>query len=151
MTGQPATGVDATADPRGHRIRSGVDVQSIRVFREFDPELGERLKRRLFTERERAYCEDTRCPAQHYAARWAAKESFVKLVGGLDGYAYDSVSVERGPAGPRLALTEDANEALGRALDVAPASVARDVSLSHDLAEGVAMAQVVAWRGVSGR
>ena len=40
-----------------------------------------RVKRRLFTEREIAYCERQKRPAQHFAARFAAKESVVKSLG----------------------------------------------------------------------
>ena len=37
--------------------------------------------RRVFTEEERAYCERCARPAEHYAARWAAREAVVKALG----------------------------------------------------------------------
>jgi holo-[acyl-carrier protein] synthase len=40
-----------------------------------------RLAARLFTERERAYCDRRGDPAPHYAARFAAKEATAKAVG----------------------------------------------------------------------
>jgi holo-[acyl-carrier protein] synthase len=40
-----------------------------------------RLAPRLFTERERAYCDRRGDPAPHYAARFAAKEATAKAVG----------------------------------------------------------------------
>lgn len=36
------------------------------------------FKQRFFTTDEIKYCESKRHPAQHYAARWAAKESVIK-------------------------------------------------------------------------
>ncbi len=40
-----------------------------------------RLKERLFTPGERAYCDRHADPASHYAARFAAKEAIAKAVG----------------------------------------------------------------------
>lgn len=40
-----------------------------------------RLASRLFTEEERAYCERQARPAQHYTARFCAKEAFAKAMG----------------------------------------------------------------------
>ena len=39
------------------------------------------LKAKLFTETERAYCDSKHRPALHYAARFAAKEAFLKAMG----------------------------------------------------------------------
>lgn len=39
------------------------------------------LRDRIFTPREVAYCESKHRPALHYAARFAAKESFLKAMG----------------------------------------------------------------------
>src|SRR4051812_17065162 len=38
--------------------------------------------RKVFSEAERAYCGERAAPAQHYAARFAAKEAFYKAVSG---------------------------------------------------------------------
>ena len=37
--------------------------------------------RRVFTEEERAYCDACARPAEHYAARFAAREAVVKALG----------------------------------------------------------------------
>ena len=43
------------------------------------------IKKRLFTETEIFFCERKKYPAQHYAARFAAKESVMKALGRDNG------------------------------------------------------------------
>lgn len=134
---------------RGRRVRNGVDVQSISSFRQFDPAVASRVKQRVFTETERAYCEGTRYPAQHYAVRWAAKEAFIKLVGGLDGFAYNSVGVVSGSSGPWLDLDNSASKVLQQTFNEDLESISRDLSLSHDRDGDIAIAQIVAQGGAT--
>ena len=55
-----------------------------------------RIRQRLFTEREIAYCEKFRFSERHYAARWAAKEAVTKALGcGL--LQWNGVEVMRRP------------------------------------------------------
>jgi holo-[acyl-carrier protein] synthase len=58
----------------------GIDIAEVSRIREA---LRRRpgLAARLFTERERAYCEAKADPAPHYAARFAAKEATAKAFG----------------------------------------------------------------------
>lgn len=83
----------------------GVDIVEIGRFREA---LGRRpgMKARLFTEREREYCERHADPAPHYAARFAAKEAAAKAVGRY--LRWQEVEVVRGLSGaPALSVTGD--------------------------------------------
>lgn len=54
----------------------GTDIVHVSIF---EPEnIG--AKARVFTQHEREYCLDKWYPAQHYAARWAAKEAVLKAL-----------------------------------------------------------------------
>ena len=57
-----------------------------------------RFAERMFTPAERAYCEARAHPAQHYAARFCAKEAFAKALG--KPLAWQQVEVLRGETGP---------------------------------------------------
>ncbi len=93
----------------------------------------------VFSEEERRYCDAQARPDQHYAARFAAKEAFLKAVGRgvLDGVALGEIEVTRAPdRAPSLRLGPTAAAALA-------AAGGREalVSLSHD--GGMALAFVV--------
>jgi holo-[acyl-carrier protein] synthase len=60
---------------------------------------------RVFTPEEVAYCDGKAVPARYYAARWAAREACVKALGGVRGFRWHDIRVERSPSGaPSLAL-----------------------------------------------
>lgn len=84
----------------------GTDVLDVaRVRRDLRRE--DEVLRAAFTPREVEYCERMRYPARHYAARFAAKEAFVKALGtGFDkGIAWHDVEVHHDAAGaPRVVL-----------------------------------------------
>jgi holo-[acyl-carrier protein] synthase len=66
----------------GGRLISGVGVDIIEVARVQDKlTRTPGLKERLYTPVEISYCESKRFPYQHYAARFAAKEAFMKALG----------------------------------------------------------------------
>jgi holo-[acyl-carrier protein] synthase len=58
----------------------GVDVVDIDRMK-FALERTPRIRQRLFTEAEIAYCEKFRFGERHYAGRWAAKEAVTKALG----------------------------------------------------------------------
>ncbi len=91
----------------------------------------------VFTQGERRYCDARPSSAHHYAARFAAKEAFLKAVGtGLfAGVSLQDVEVDRDDAGPpRLRLGPSAAAALAR---VGATTV--HLSLSHERDYAVAM------------
>ena len=97
-----------------------------------------RFRERVFTERERAYCDSRGEPsaAQHYAARFAAKEAAFKALrtgwrGGLSWHHVEVTSTEDGA--PLLHLSGHARE-LFDALGATHAHL----SLSHTSEHAVA-------------
>src|SRR5829696_8070517 len=58
----------------------GVDVVDVERM-QFALERTPKIRRRLFTEAEIAYCENYRFAERHYAGRWAAKEAVTKALG----------------------------------------------------------------------
>lgn len=96
--------------------------------------------RRVFTDEERAYCERCARPAEHYAARFAAREAVVKALGTgfADGVGYRDVSVGRDESGrPRALLS-------GRAAEVAREKGIREIALSISHTHDVAVANAIA-------
>ncbi len=94
----------------------GLDFVSISRFERFLERRGERGLRRVFTPGELGYCESLVAPAASFAARFAAKEAFLKAVGtGLSGLAWTDVEVVRADSGePSHQLHGGAAEAARR-------------------------------------
>src|SRR5215213_12028463 len=84
-------GFDATDIPR---IASAVE------------RYGDRFLRRIFTEREIAYCTRRRDPVPHLAGRFAAKEAAMKALGTghSRGVLWKDIEVVRGSGPPQLRL-----------------------------------------------
>ncbi len=96
--------------------------------------------RRVFTDEERAYCEHTARPAEHYAARFAAREAVLKALGcGFsNGVRVKDVSVVNDETGRPQAKLE------GRAAQIAAEQGVREIALSISHTRGVAVANAVA-------
>jgi holo-[acyl-carrier protein] synthase len=100
-----------------------------------------RLAERIFTSEERAYAERHKRPAQHFAARFCAKESVAKALN-LRAWAFREIEVVATGAAPRIRLS-------GRAAEAADALGAQiHISLTHsDLTAGaVAVASATGGR-----
>ena len=96
-----------------------------------------RFAQRVFTEEERAYCDKCARPAEHYAARFAAREAVVKALGtGFSrGIGMKDVEILTLPSGkPELHLH---GEALARAESMGVRALHLSLSHERDMAGAV--------------
>lgn len=124
--------------PDQHIAGLGVDIVEIeRMARALARR--PRMKDRLFSAEERAYCDARNKPEIHYAMRFAAKEAVLKALGtGFAGMRFRDVEVvrdERGRPVPRLS---------GRAAEVADAAGVVEMHLSLSFTHTNAVASAVA-------
>lgn len=117
----------------------GTDIVAIERFQRFVDQNNTALLRRVFTERERTACSARKNNAACYAARFAAKEAFLKALGtGLrDGLSWQDMEVSNDELGkPVMTLS-------GRALTIFQERRISGLflSISHD--GGCAVAFVV--------
>ncbi|OYR55794.1 holo-ACP synthase [Halorubrum halodurans] len=56
----------------------GIDIVAISRIERLLKEFPEQFQAYAFTEGERSYCDEQPYPEQHYAARWAVKEAYLK-------------------------------------------------------------------------
>ncbi len=59
----------------------GIDVVDLDRFQGTLDRYGERFFNRMYTHVEQEYCRQFSSPMEHYAARFAAKEAFLKAIG----------------------------------------------------------------------
>jgi len=71
----------------------GLDATDIPRVEKAIARYGDRFVHRIFTETEIAYCSSKYRPAPHYAGRFAAKEAFIKSVGGLRGLTMRDIEI----------------------------------------------------------
>jgi len=124
-------------------IRTGIDIVSVDRIRRLAEKSGDRFLTRWFSEREIAYCTSKARPAQHFAARVAAKEAVVKVLappweGGILLKEIEVLDARGGP--PRLHLS-------GRALRIAEELGINDLQVSLSHCAEYAVASVVAELG----
>jgi len=115
-------GVDIT---EVHRIRAALD----------NPRTGARFRTRVFTDEENAYCARRRNGHESFAARFAAKEAMMKVLGGAFGWRDIEVVRTNGP--PHIRLH-------GRARARADALGVRSIRLSLSHTQENAIAYVIA-------
>jgi holo-[acyl-carrier protein] synthase len=86
----------------------GIDLVEIARMERAIARHPERLVEHVFTETEQRECRERRQPAMHYAARFAAKEAFLKAVGlGLHGgMRWRDVGVVHAPSGKPSLVVE---------------------------------------------
>ena len=120
-------------------IGMGVDIAEVDRIRGAIERHGEVFLRRLYTQRERDYCEQFRNKYERYAGRFAAKEAGMKALGTgwRRGVRWVDLEVVREASGrPTLALAGEAAKIAGR-LGV------KHIALSITHTENQALAQVI--------
>ena len=117
----------------------GVDLMDVARMEAQSQQGGAGFLEGLFTQREIAYCTAKHHPAQHFAARFAAKEAFFKALGvdGKRGLAWREVEVVNHESGRPLLVLHGQTQQVAQGKDVK----AIHLSLSH--AGGMAIAQLV--------
>jgi holo-[acyl-carrier protein] synthase len=123
-------------------VSVGVDLIEVARIRDAlqDPQIGQRLRKRVFTETEIAYCERRQRKHESYAARFAAKEAVMKALGRGWGaqVAWLDIEVVNAPGGaPRINLYR-------KTAELAQRSGIRRFSLSLTHTQDHAMAFVIA-------
>jgi len=115
----------------------GTDIVAIERFQKFMDSGNSAVIERLFTPAERSRCGSRKDVASCLAARFAAKEAFLKALGtGLrDGISWQEIEVSNNALGkPELTLFGKAAEAFQ-----AKELVSVQLSLSHDGGSAIAM------------
>ncbi len=121
-------------EPRTGVLGIGLDLIEIdRIERTLERHPG--FARRCFTPAEQAYCESRAYPAQHFAARFAAKEAIGKALG-IGMTRWHEAEVVRGRGAPTAVLS-------GRCLARAGALGVTEVMLSLTHSRGMAAAVAI--------
>ncbi len=114
----------------------GVDMVAVARVEGAMRRWGERFLRRVFTPRERTQVTNSPFPMEGLAARFAAKEAFLKALGrGLFQIPFLDIEVVREKGGRPILVLH------GRAREAVPSGMRIHLSLSHDA--GMAIAFVV--------
>jgi holo-[acyl-carrier protein] synthase len=117
----------------------GVDIAEVPRVRQAIERRGQRFLRRVYTEREIAYCERFKNKFERYAGRFAAKEAAMKALGTgwSNGVRWVDVEVVREKGGrPTIELG-------GEAAKIAKKLGVKRISLSITHTEEQALAQVI--------
>ena len=120
-------------------IGLGVDITEVERLRAAIERRGDAFLRRVFTAREREYCERFRNKYERYAGRFAAKEAAMKALGTgwRSGVRWQDLEVVREKGGrPTMALSGEAGK-IAKRLGVTRIAL----SITHTEAE--ALAQVI--------
>jgi holo-[acyl-carrier protein] synthase len=131
------------ATARGHRdfmiIGMGIDMEQVKRVRAAIERQGERFLKRVYTEKERAYCEQFRDKYERYAARFAVKEAAMKALGTgwSRGVRWVDIEVVRFPGvRPKLELK-------GQARKIADRLGVKNIAISITHTPEQAWAQVI--------
>lgn len=96
---------------------TGIDIIEVARIRRAYQKLGQRFLAGIYTEREQAFCLRHADTAQRLAARWAAKEAFLKALGTghSQGIAWKEVEIiDNERSRPTIKVTGKAARLLGK-------------------------------------
>jgi holo-[acyl-carrier protein] synthase len=116
----------------------GTDIIEVsRIQKVMERDIGFREK--IFSEGEIAYCEKMKNKFQHYAARFSAKEAFMKALGTgwRDGIRFIEIEVVHDPLGKPLVRLS------GKALEMAKNAGMGEIHISLSHVKEIASAVVV--------
>jgi holo-[acyl-carrier protein] synthase len=133
-------GIKNTIIKRERRVEIGIDIIEIdRIAHML--EKYPNFRYRIFTQREVSYCEKKKYPPQHYAARFAAKESIMKTLGTgwSESVRWKDLEITEGPSGKPCVRLHDRASAVSKQQGVKEVKV----SLSHCKLYAVAVAQLI--------
>ena len=122
-------------------VSLGLDLTQIERLAEAETRRGDRFLERLFTARERAYCERRAARRHlHYAGRFAVKEAVMKALGTgwTRGVRWVDIEVVRASGGPPELVLHGETAAIAHARGIDR----WHVTITHDV--GIAAAVVVA-------
>jgi len=120
-------------------IGMGVDIAEVDRIRAAIERHGETILRRIYTQKERAYCEQFKNKYERFAGRFAAKEAAMKALGTgwRRGVRWVDLEIVREMSGrPTLALA-------GEAAKIAAQLGVKHIVLSITHTENQALAQVI--------
>lgn len=120
-------------------IGIGIDVEEVGRLQGAIERQGERFLRRIFTQNERAYCEQFKDKYERYAGRFAVKEAAMKALGTgwSRGVRWVDIEVLRFPGGrPTLELR-------GEARKIADKLGVKNIAISITHTPSQAWAQVI--------
>jgi len=98
-------------------IGMGIDMEEVERVQGVIERQGERFLKRIYTDKERAYCEQFKDKYERYAGRFAAKEAAMKALGTgwSRGVRWVDIEVVRFPGGrPTLELKGEARKIADR-------------------------------------
>jgi len=124
-------------------ILTGVDLCDPARMEKIVKKHGDRFLKRVYTPDEIEYCQRLRNPYRSYAARFAAKEAAMKLLGtGMAGVGFLSVEVISAGSGKPALCFHGAAKQKAASLGI----VNTDLSLSHEKNMAIATATALARR-----
>ena len=120
-------------------IGMGIDVEDVERVKGAIERQGERFLKRIFTDKERAYCEQFKNKYERYAGRFAVKEAAMKALGTgwSRGVRWIDIEVSR-RQGSRPML-----ELKGEARKIADQLGVKNIAMSITHTSKQAMAQVI--------